>query len=78
MKASELIKTLQKFVDASGDQDIYIGNFCDCCDDNSHDFEKNYIKDIDVRFLDDDYLQHRDSFYCNNLIGFCIIKPVWS
>lgn len=78
MKASELIKTLQKFVDDSGDKDIYIGNFCDCCDDNSDDFEKNYIKDIDVRFIDDDYLHHPDSSYCNNLIGFCIVEPVWS
>lgn len=78
MKANHLIKILERFVANHGDKDIYIGNFCDCCDDNSDDFEKNFIKDIDVRFLDDDYLQHADSSHCDNLIGFCIVQPVWS
>lgn len=78
MKASELIKLLESFVEVSGDKDIYIGNFCDCCDDNSNDFEKNYIKNIDVRFLDNDYLQQADHTRCDNLLGFCIVEPVWS
>jgi len=76
MKASELIKKLEYFINISGDKKIFIDKTCDVCDDGSDTL--NLEDDLYIRFVDENGDVEIDDSRCKNCIGFVLLKPSWS